>query len=131
MKKLLHIFIVFLSLTFCSAQLSPDLTPIISALQEGNAVALGKFFDESVEIGIMDKEEIYNKGQAIQVVKNFFSTNKPTSFKMVHHGSANNKGSDYTIGELKAGAKNYRVYMFMKQAADAPLIQELRFEEAR
>ncbi|TXB61781.1 DUF4783 domain-containing protein [Phaeodactylibacter luteus] len=106
-----------------------DLGAITRAISKGDAAALGAFFDDSVEVSILSKDEIYPKAKAEAVVAGFFQKYPPASFSTVHKGTAPNKNSEYCIGNLLAGGKTFRVYIYMKAVGDKQLIQELRFDE--
>ena len=75
-----------------------NLNAITKAISEGNAEALGQYFDQSVEISVLDNEDVYAKAQAIKVVKDFFAQNKPKSFSQVHQGTSKGNDSQYCIG---------------------------------
>ena len=123
MKNLLVLFL-FMPLW---AQADTSLTSITNALSKGDASELSAFFDQNIEIAVLDNEDVYNKSQAITVIKNFFESNKPTSFSQVHQG----KGEDsrYCIGNLTTSSTTFRVYIYMKVDGDDYKIQELRFDE--
>ena len=125
MKKLL--FVVFLApgLSLVNA----NLADITRAISNGNADALGQYFDQSVEIAVLDQEDVYTKARAIQVVKDFFNKHKPTSFSQVHQGESKGKDSQYCIGNLTTGTSTFRVYIYMKVTNGKFLVQELRFDK--
>jgi hypothetical protein len=108
---------------------SPNLRDITNAIGSGDAQALGQYFDDSVELGILGKDGFYSKKQAISQVQNFFSKHRPASFSQVRNGTPPNKDSQYCIGNLKAGSQTFRVYIYMKTKGGKPLIQELRFDK--
>lgn len=129
MKNLL--FILVLIPAFCFANTDPvsSLSAITKAISDGNATALGSYFDKNVEIAVLDNEDVYSKTEAINVVKNFFAKNKPESFSQVHQGTSKGKDSKYCIGNLVSGKGTYRVYVYMKVSGGDFLIQELRFDK--
>jgi len=104
-----------------------NLPAITQAISKGDVNTLSQYFDNSVEITVLDQEDIYNKSQAVSVVKNFFAKNKPTSFQKIHQGDS--KDSMYCIGNLKAGGNTFRVYIYLKEKNGQHLIQELRFDK--
>lgn len=123
MKNLLVLFL-FLPLF---AHADANLTSITNALSEGDANQLSEFFDQNIEIAVLDDEDVYNKSQATTVIKNFFESNKPTSFSQVHQGEG--EDSRYCIGNLTTSSTTFRVYIYMKVDGGAYKIQELRFDE--
>lgn len=128
MKALLIIFM--LVSPFTNHTESPqNFAAISKAISDGDAVALSNFFDQSVEVAIMDQEDIYDKAQATQVVKTFFSKNKPKAYTQVHQGASKGKDSQYSIGNLQTSSGNYRVYLYLKVSGSNYIIQELRFDK--
>jgi Domain of unknown function (DUF4783) len=125
MKNLL--FILFIGSTL--AMTVANLSAISKALSNGNADVLAQYFDETVEIAIMDEEDQYDKAQAKQIVKNFFAKHKVSSYTQVHQGVSKGKDSQYTIGNLKANGDTFRVYVYMKVTNGKYIIQELRFDK--
>jgi len=110
-------------------QTTPNFAVIARALSAGDAARLAEYFDENVELIVLDEEGIYSKKQAEQIVKKFFVDYPPKSFKLVHKGTNNDK-LHYCIGNMKIGNTMYRVSFYMKQTDDKTmLIQELGIEE--
>ncbi len=109
-------------------QTTPDFTVIAKALSSGDAATLAEYFDENVELIVLDDEGIYSKSQAEQVVKKFFVEYPPKSFKLVHKGT-NNKALYYCIGDMRINDETYRVSFYSKQTDNGLLIQELGIEE--
>jgi hypothetical protein len=125
MKSLL--FFAFLLPTVY--QPSANLSAITQAISQGDATTLGSYFDESVEISILEKDEIYSKSDAIGVIKQFFGQYRPSGWSTVHKGAARNNDSQYCIGNLNANGKTFRVYIYLKEKGGRQLIQELRFDQ--
>jgi hypothetical protein len=109
--------------------LSTSLADITRAISSGDADALGQHFDQTVEIAILDQDNIYNKAQAIGVIRQFFSQNTPRSFSQVHQGTSKGADSQYCIGNLNTASGTFRVYIYMKSVGGKHLIQELRFDK--
>ncbi len=107
----------------------PNLDAITQALNSGDVEVLATYFDESVEIAVLDEEDVYEKAEATKVLKTFFSKNKPAKFDQVHKGTSKGQDSVYCIGNLTTSAKSYRVYVFMRINGNKHFIQELRFDE--
>ncbi len=102
---------------------------ISRALQAGDANALSTYFDQQVEVCILDNEQVYPKSQAVQMVRDFFTKNKPKSYLQVHQGASSGKASQYTIGKLSTVTGQYRVYVYLKSGSGSSLIQEIRFDK--
>lgn len=101
---------------------------IAVAIRSGNSKEVAKYFDNNVEITILDRESTYSRVQAEMVLRDFFSKNSVQSFDLIHRGTSG-EGSSYGIGTLKAGSQSFRTYYFVKQKGSQPMIQEMRFEK--
>lgn len=99
---------------------------VVSAIKSGDAAAVAKHFDNTVEITMPDKSNNYSRSQAEMVLKDFFSTNGVKDFQVKHKGE--NAGSQYCIGTLVTKNGSFRTTVFMKQKNDKQLLQEIRFE---
>ena len=121
-----NLFVSFLLMPMI-ASADVSLTVITDAISKGNADELSVFFDQNVEIAVLDDEDVYNKSQAVSIIKKFFDANKPTSFRQVHQGTR--KDSRYCIGNMTTTSSTYRVYIYMKVEGNEFKIQELRFDE--
>jgi hypothetical protein len=129
MKNTFFPLFIFIALLLkVSAANAGTLETIAAAIQAGNAKELAKYFDNNVDITVYNKEEMYSKTQAEMVVKDFFSKNPPSSFKIIHKGTSN-QGSEYAIGTLVTSVGSFRTYIYVKQKATAYSIQEIRFEK--
>jgi hypothetical protein len=130
MKNL--IFLLFLTPAIAFAhdtQGTPVLEAISTALGAGDVATLSKYFADNVEISIQDKEQVYPKAKAAEVLKGFFDSNKPKSFAQVHKGQSRENSDQYCIGNLTATAGSYRVYLYLKVNGTSISIQEMRFDK--
>jgi Domain of unknown function (DUF4783) len=124
MKKLLHSFLLVLLL---SSFISSSFTEVVKAIKTGDASALSRFFDNTVEITLPEKSNSYSKGQAELVLHDFFAANGVKDFEVLH--KSENQGSQFCIGNLQTNNGTFRTTIFMKQKGDKDLIQELRIEK--
>lgn len=102
---------------------------ITKAIGSGDIETLSKYFDESVEICILELEDLMDKDEAKSEIKTFFEANNPKSFQVVHDGTSKGQDSKYFIGDLNTSDSMFRVYVYMKSTSDSYLIQEIRFEK--
>ena len=112
-------------LFFLSSFVSVD--EVVSAIKNGNASQLSKFFDNTIEITVSDKRNTYSKSQAELVVKDFFDNNVVKGFEVLHKGD--NAAAQFIVGTLQTKNGEYRTTIYMKQKGDKQLLQELRFEK--
>lgn len=99
---------------------------IISSFETGNIDKLSMFFDQNVDLTVLSTEGIYSRTQSKVILKNFFSTNTPATFKLEHQGG--NESSKYIIGSLVSNENSYRVYFLYKKSGDNFKIQKIRIE---
>jgi len=119
-----------LIIAICSISLSlpaQNFSNIGNALKSGNSKELAKYFDSNVEVTIINTEAVYSKSQAEMVIKKFFTSNRPSAYKMVHNGDSG--GAKYQIGELSTSSGTYRTYVYAKQKSGSMMIQEIRIEK--
>lgn len=108
---------------------TPSLEAISVALNTGDVETLAKYFSDNVEISIQDKEQVYPKAKASEILRAFFDSNKPKAFSQVHKGSSRENSDQYCIGNLTASTGNYRVYLYLKVTGSNLTIQELRLDK--
>ena len=127
--KNLFFLLIFAPMTTFAYQGNPTLEAITSALNSGDADALSKYFADNVEISIQDKEQVYAKAKALDVVRSFFNSNKPKSFSQMHKGVSRENSDQYCIGNLVSANGNFRVYLYLKVSGSNLSIQEIRFDK--
>jgi hypothetical protein len=123
------IFVLLFSPAFLFAQGATGLDAISAALNSGDVETLSKYFSDNVEISIQDKEQIYTKAKAADVLRSFFDANKPKSFSQVHKGTSRESSDQYCIGNLSAVTGDYRVYLYLKVSGNSISIQEIRMDK--
>ena len=128
MKNLIFFLLLSPMIVF-ARQGNPGLDAISTALNSGDIETLSKYFAETVEISIQDKEQVYPKAKAAEVLRSFFESNKAKSFSQVHKGTSRENSDQYCIGNLSAGANNYRVYLYLKVSGNNVTIQEMRLDK--
>ena len=106
-----------------------ELTDISTALKTGDVEMLSDYFEDNVEITILEKSDMYAKSKAVQEVKRFFSTSTPVGFKIQHQGNSRSSGSKYAIGILNGKSKEYRVFILTNDMSGKTKIQQLQIEE--
>lgn len=120
-------FIFILFLTSAIVLNASKITNNISdALKAGDAKKVASYFETSVELTIPNKKGVFSKTQAELILKNFFGSNKPTSFTSVKKGT--DKNGSYSIGDLTTSKGAYRTYILYKKTGASTKITELKFE---
>lgn len=98
--------------------------------KQGNSKEIAKSFASSIELIIIDQEDVYNRAQAEQILKDFFLKNPPSKASIIHKLS-NNPNYRLTILSLTAKTEKFRVTVTMKKASNSFQITELRIEPER
>ncbi len=131
-RKIAFQFFLICSVVAVSASTLPEKIPgdIIKAIETGNAKLLSGYFNQNVELVVLDNDNVYSKAQAQQIVNNFFSNFSPVednAFTIIHDsGKADAK---YVIGKLKTEKGNFRVYFLLKKNSGKEYIHQLRIEK--
>lgn len=99
---------------------------IASGLKTGDAKVVAAHFNESIELTILDRENVCSQAQGEQILKDFFSRNKPSDFQITHQGGDT---SVYAIGKMTTSNGNFRVYFLLKPKGNKPQIVQLRIEK--
>lgn len=128
--KFLYLPTFIILLLFPRITLADPIDNVASLIKEGNTRELSKLFAPSVEISIMDNENIYSQAQATLILDKFFSTNKPKSIKLLHKV---NSSVNYRMGVfiLSTDSGLYRVAFTLKEADSKISIIELRIESEK
>ena len=124
LKKYSLILILFFSISV-SADTFDD---VALAIKKSNQKDISKYFNQTVELTILDNEGVYSKPQAEVILKNFFAQNPPTNVAINHRGSST-QGSKYATAIYEYSKGKYRIYIYMKESATGMIIQELRIEK--
>jgi hypothetical protein len=124
-----RILIFFLLFTGVQSARAIDLyEEIANAIRSGDARSVAAFFGPTIDLSILEQEEVYSKTQAEQVLRDFFQKNPPKSFQFLHKGSSR-EGLQYAIGSLvTASGKTYRTSFYVKTTNGKNVLQELRLE---
>ncbi len=118
---------VLLSTLFIGQDFS--LSEITDALAKGNAEKLSQYFDQNVEITILDRGNKFTKDKASSVLKDFFANYPPQTFSQMHQGVSKGQDSQYCIGNLTTSSSTFRVYIYLKSRGSQNVIKELRFNK--
>ncbi len=125
-KSCLILFLIFQANQAASTDIYEDFA---NALRSGDSKQVGSFFGNTIDLMIMNQEDIYSKAQAELILRDFFNKNVPKSFTIVHKG-ASQEGTLYGIGTLiTSNTKTYRVSFYMKSTNARSVLLELRIEQ--
>lgn len=123
--RLISLAIAFFALATASFAQIPD--EIVTSIQTGNDVSLAAFFNDNVELVVEAHDDVYSKSQAQQIVAEFFKSNKPKQFSIIHQGGK--EDARYAIGSLTTASGTFRVYFLLKNRNNNSYIHQLRIEK--
>lgn len=123
--KLISLLFVFFAFVIVSFAQIPD--GIVVSIQTGNDASLAEFFNANVELVVETHDDVYSKSQAQQIVAEFFKSNKPKLFSIIHQGGR--EGARYAIGSLTTNTGTFRVYFLLKNKNNNSYIHQLRIEK--
>jgi len=89
---------------------------IVQGFINGDAKAVGKYFNKSVELYFNDSKGVYWKNQAEQILRNFFVNNASANGRFIYkslHSLERDSAQTY-ISELHTGKGLYRLTIYMK-----------------
>lgn len=127
LKSILLSFVFFFNLPPNSLIQVDFADEIAVQFKQGNAKEIAKLFSSSVELIVIDQEDVYNRVQAEQILKDFF-LKYPASKTSVLHRLSNNP--NYRLAVFSYFAKNdkFRITTTFKKSSNVFLITELRIE---
>jgi hypothetical protein len=127
-KRLLFTLFFISGFIILSNQLKAQVPDeIIQSFKTGDSKTLSEYFNQNVEMVVLDNDNVYSKAQAQQIVSKFFSNNTPENFNVIHQGGK--EGAQYVIGNLITSTGNFRVYFLLKKNNGKEYIHQLRIEE--
>ena len=129
-KKLFFSTLLIIGLVFttilCHAQIPNE---IILGLKNGEVKVLSRYFNQNIELVVLENENVYSKAQAQQIVGNFFTNYTPSDFSIIHDSNSSKEGAKSVIGNLVTSKGNFRVYFLLKQKEGKEYIHVLRIEK--
>jgi hypothetical protein len=125
MKKIFTIFAAVVALS--SFTVIAGLNDVINGIKGGDAAAIARYFDNTVEITLPSKSANYSKSQGEAVLRDFFANNPVKSFTVMHQGESG--GAQFCIGTLVTSNGTFRTTVNLKQKADKQSLQEIKFEK--
>lgn len=129
-KGLLLILSVFMVIGLMAQTKSPQskvAAEVATMLKSGNSAGLAKLFTNNITLSVKDNEDLYSRTQAELILKDFFASNQPSSFSIMHNGNSK-AGMEFIIGKLKTAKEEFRVSYYIAKVGDTSMVKELRIE---
>jgi uncharacterized protein DUF4783 len=126
MNRLITIFLLSLA---CLLPLKAQTVPaeLIEALKAGKADEVARFFHQSLELTILDKDYMASKNQATRIMENFFKEHPPIGFSISFEGTK--EKSKYAIGNLVTSEGKFRLNLFFMIKDNQRLIYYMSIEQ--
>jgi hypothetical protein len=129
MKPLLAFVLLLLHFPSNRALQADIIDDLSLQFKTANSKDIAKNFASSVELIIIDQEDVYSKAQSEQILKDFFIKNPPVKTTIIHRLSNN---PNFRLGIISLQTKNGKfrvtITMNLKKPANTFLITELRIE---
>lgn len=131
MIRSLFLFIIGLSSLYSSNAIQADIIDDLSSyFKAGNAKEIAKSFASTIELIIIDEEDVYSKAQGEQILRDFFIKH-PAVKTSVFHKINNSPNYRFGVVILNTSRETFRVSITMKKFNNSFLITELRIEPAK
>lgn len=127
-KPLLALFLLFVHFPSNNALQADIVDQLAANFKLGNSKEIAKSFSTSIELIIIDQEDVYSKAQAEQILKDFFLKNPPVKVTILHQ--LNNTPFRLAVFSMQTKQGKFRVTisMTLKKPSNSFLITELRVE---
>ena len=122
-KTLLFLFLIFVVPT--QKEINETIN---SCIQKGKSKELSHYFDEKIELKVIDKENLFSKSQAEKIVEEFFRQFPPDEFVELKNNTAK-QAKQFVSGIYKSGKFRYKISYLIKKVNDNFLITQLRIEK--
>lgn len=131
MKPILIYILLLLGISSNSWAQADPMDALYTHFKSANSKEIAKNFANSVELVLIDEEDVYSKAQAEQILRDFFIKNPPVSYNKVH--SVGNTNVKYRFGVIILTTKNgkFRVSTLMNRIDNGYLISELKIESEK
>ncbi len=123
MQKLKHIILLCSLWVLASAftGLNPDIS---AAFKSGSAFKVSAFFQDQVDLTILESSDLLSKLEAERKIYDFFHEHSPTNFEILHEVESNS-GPEFTIGKLTTKNGTFRVSIYVNKTENSEYIQQI------
>jgi len=101
---------------------------VSASFKSANVKEISKYFSSTVELAILNDEDVYSANQAELILKDFFVKHPPLTTKIIHKVVSN---ANYKFGViiLNSAKGIFRISFEFKSAGDSFRITQIRIEE--
>ena len=100
--------------------------PISKYIEMGDSEKLSAWFSDNLEVTIFSNSNDSSRNQAKQIVKSFFKSYTPRTFRITH--KAGRPNMKYALGTLTAGGEMFLVTIFVGFKDAEYKIQQFKIE---
>jgi hypothetical protein len=127
MKSLLLFVVLLFHFPAFTASQGDIIDDLSTQFRAGNSKDIAANFSSSVDLIIIDEEDVYSKAQAEQILRSFFTKYIPVKSTVIHRLNTN---PSFRYGALSLATKNgsFRVSITLKKNGNAFFITELKIE---
>lgn len=129
-KNLLVLFIGFSTIHYPNQAQKDIIDGLALNFKAANFKDIGKSFAPSLELILLDEEDVYSKTQGEQILKDFFLKYPPTKAVVIHKIN-NNQNYKFGVLMLTTSKGTFRISITLKKIDKDFLVTELRVEPAK
>ena len=130
--KIITIYI-FVIIGFCQTEMTKAQSvfpnEIKKAFVSGDSKKLASYFDQNVELLLIEKGDVYSKAQAELIIKNFFINNLPQSF--IVECESKDEVSNFAIAQLKTNKNDFRVFIAWRKKSEKLIVNQMVISEVQ
>ncbi len=129
MRAKLFIILVFflIGVSDSKAQQTDFIDALARYFRTSDASKMSDGFSSTLQLNILSEENVYSKAQAEQIMRDFFSKNKPVSVKIIHRLTSNPNYKLAVLSMLTA-KDSFRVSISLSSSGTRFLVKEMRIE---
>lgn len=101
---------------------------VSASFKSANVKEISKYFSSTVELAVLNDEDIYSANQAELILKDFFAKHPPLSMKIIHKVVSN---ANYKFGVIILTSTKgiFRISFEFKSVGESFNITQIRIEE--
>ena len=128
--RILYLLATLLCLSFgaWAQSVQSACTDVEHAIEGGDAAKLFPYFGSTVDLRILETENVYGNAQAQVLLSNFFTSHPPASFVVAHRKLRSD--NSFFIGTYISNANSYRISVFLKTEQDKTRISQILIQNS-
>ena len=120
-------FLLVVALLTSSQLIAQDYDAIKEAFRSGNASALGRMLETTVEWSVDGELSSVGRSDAENKLRTFFMENEPQTFDILHTGESKSD-VHYCISQLGSSGGPYRITLYLRESIGNHLIESIEIE---